>query len=97
MLLLYDNTGGDLNKISMLTVASGYNQMWFRNWKYTFFSDFINPIGTADFIGLCNYGSDLTSAWFIKSKNDGTGGLNGINISELASDIYMQGVIEYEI
>ena len=55
MLLLYDNTGGDLNKISMLTVASGYNQMWFRNRKYTFFSDFINPIGTA------GGGSDLVS------------------------------------
>ena len=57
----------------------------------------INVSTTADFIGLCDYGLDSSAAWFIKSKNDGTGGLNGINISELSSGIHIQGVIEYEI
>ena len=57
----------------------------------------INISATADFIGLCDYGSDYTSAWVIKSKNDGTGGLNGVNYNELSSEMYMQGVIEYEI
>lgn len=57
----------------------------------------INVSTTANFIGLSEYGSDLSNAWIIKSKNDGTGGLNGVHINEINTGIFMQGVIEYEI
>ena len=57
----------------------------------------INVATTADFIGICSYGSDLGNGWIMKSKNDGTGGINGISVSEISSGIHMQGVMEYEI
>lgn len=55
MFLMYDASETANNKVSTESLAAGYNQPWFRNRRYTFFSDFINPIGTAD------GGSDLVA------------------------------------
>ena len=64
MMLFYDDSETANNKVALETMAAGYNQPWFRNRRYTFFSDFINPIGTA------NGGSDLISTNSTGSTNN---------------------------
>lgn len=64
MLLMYDAGEAANNKVSTESLAAGYNQPWFRNRRYTFFSDFISTIGTAA------GGSDIISTNSTGSTNN---------------------------